>query len=179
MHSRITPIFLALLLGLTSCAYFKEGEGDYPVDPDRRRLQKRGKITGDEGIVLFGGKLKSDDSAGGGHTGIGINSYLWRATLDTIAFMPLTSADPFGGVVITDWYEDPQSPGERFKLHVVISDRRMTSTAVKVSAFKQELQRFEGETETRWRDVEVNPRVTEELENKILTRARQLRAQGR
>ncbi len=68
---------------------------------------------------------------------IGVNSYLWRATLDTLAFMPLVSADPYGGVVITDWYSDPQKPDERFKCTVYILDTRLRGDALKVTVFKE------------------------------------------
>ena len=68
---------------------------------------------------------------------IGVNSYLWRATLDTLSFMPLASADPFGGVIITDWYEDPKAPGERFKVNALILDRSLRADGVKLTVFKQ------------------------------------------
>src|SRR5438874_8475199 len=69
--------------------------------------------------------------------GIGVNSYLWRATLDTLAFMPLQSADPYGGVVITDWYVNPEAPGERFKCTVYILDARLRADGLNVAVFKQ------------------------------------------
>ena len=68
---------------------------------------------------------------------IGVNSYLWRATLDTLAFMPLASADPYGGVVITDWYANPEKPDERFKCTVYILDTRLRGDALKVTVFKE------------------------------------------
>ncbi len=68
---------------------------------------------------------------------IGVNSYLWRATLDTLAFMPLASADPYGGVVITDWYTNPEKPDERFKCTVYILDTRLRGDALKVTVFKE------------------------------------------
>ncbi len=57
-------------------------------------------VFGPGGLSLFGG---DEDQPQTGGSQIGVNSYLWRATLDTISFMPLASADPFGGVIITDW----------------------------------------------------------------------------
>ena len=68
---------------------------------------------------------------------IGVNGYLWRATLDTLAFMPLQSADPFGGTVITDWYSNPEKPDERFKATVYILDSRLRADGLKVTVFKQ------------------------------------------
>ncbi|MBL0318635.1 MAG: DUF3576 domain-containing protein [Alphaproteobacteria bacterium] len=141
----------------------------YPQDPEDVRRLRNGKLTGDEGIS-FGGKKKRGDSGTSSGPSIGVNSYLWRATLDTISFMPLVSADPFGGVIITDWYEDPSTPNERFKLNIAILDKQLNANGVKVSAFKQAL-----DDKHNWRDSAVDPSISGDLENKILTRARELR----
>ena len=101
--------------------------------------------------------------------GIGVNSYLWRASLDTLAFMPLASADPYGGVIITDWYSDPQIPTERFKATVYILDTRLRADGLNVTVFKQV------NNGTDWVDAEPSPQTPEDIENAILTRARQLR----
>ena len=101
--------------------------------------------------------------------GIGVNSYLWRATLDTLAFMPLASADPFGGVVITDWYVNPEKPDERFKTTVYILDTRLRADGLNVTVFKQT------NTSGTWVDAPVAGQTDIDIENAILTRARQLR----
>lgn len=113
----------------------------------------------------------STSTAAGSAPQVGVNSFLWRATLDTLTFMPLASADPFGGVVITDWYAPPESPSERFKVTVYILDRRLRADAVKVAVFRQVRQ--EGSAD--WTSAPVNPQTGVTLENAILTRARQLR----
>jgi len=95
---------------------------------------------------------------------------LWRASLDTLAFIPLSSADPFGGVIITDWYSPPESPGERFKLTVYILDRRLRADGLRVTAFKQSQ-----DTTNQWISVNLTPKVTTDIENAILSRARELR----
>ena len=82
-------------------------------------------------------------SAGGGRT-LGVNSYLWHATLDTLSFMPLSSADPFGGVVITDWYSAPEAPNERMKVTVYILDRSLRADGLKVAVFRQTKARTAG-----------------------------------
>jgi len=115
---------------------------------------------------LFGGS--SDKSAGG--AGIGVNSFLWSAALNTISFMPVASADPFGGVILTDWYENPETPGERFKLNVYILDRQLRADGVRVSVFKQKL-----DSKGLWRDDKVPDKMSDNIENIILTRARELR----
>ncbi len=110
---------------------------------------------------------------------LGVNSFLWRATLDTLAFMPLISADPFGGTprILTDWYEDPQKPGERFKVNALILDKTLRADGVKLTVFKQKLDKG---SKNGWRDQQVDSTLARQLEDTILTRARQLKiAQGK
>jgi len=119
---------------------------------------------------IFGGDEKDLQDGGGSGGGLGVNAYLWRASLDTISFMPLSSADPFGGVIITDWYSTPESPNERFKVTVYILDRRLRADGIRVTAFKQNL-----DTANQWIAVPLAPKVTTDLENAVLAKARQLR----
>lgn len=102
--------------------------------------------------------------------GIGVNSYLWRASLDTISFMPLSEVDPFGGVIITDWYANPDMTSERFKLTVYILDTRLRADALAVNVFRQVR-----EDSGSWIDAQASTDTAYEIENAILTRARQLR----
>ncbi len=83
--------------------------------------------------------------------------------------MPLSSADPFGGVIITDWYEDPKTPGERFKVNALILDKSLRADGVKITVFKQ--SRDKG----GWRDQKIDEALERSLEDTILTRARQLK----
>jgi hypothetical protein len=135
----------------------------------------KGSIFGGEGGVdvfgLFGSDSKKGGGGGGG--GIGVNNYLWRASLNTISFMPLASADPFGGVIITDWYTPPETPAERFKMNVYILGRQLRADGVRVSVFRQK------RTGDGWTDAVVTKTTSVNLENKILNRARQLRFSGR
>ncbi len=101
---------------------------------------------------------------------LGVNGYLWRATLDTLAFMPLASADPWGGTVITDWYVNPEKPDERFKATVYILDTRLRADGLKVTVFKQ-IRDASGQ----WLDSPASEQTETDMENAILTRARQLR----
>jgi len=135
-------------------------------DPTGRGASQE-SVFGPGGLSIFGGGGGEGDGSGGG--GIGVNSFLWRASLDTISFMPLASADPFGGVIITDWYTPPESPDERFKMTVYIMDRTLRSDGVRVSVFRQ--HRKGGE----WEQMQVAEDTTSNLENAILARARQLR----
>jgi hypothetical protein len=135
--------------------------------PDSISHQTFGSEPG--GIYLFGGPGgKTAGSPGSG--GIAVNSYLWRATLDSISFMPLASADPFGGVIITDWFAPPETPDERFKITIYVLDRDLRADGVRAAVFKQ--RRDAG---GNWIDTQVDPKTDTDLENAILTRARQLR----
>ena len=101
--------------------------------------------------------------------GIGVNAYLWRASLDTMSFMPLASADPWGGVINYEWYTNPQTPSERFKATVFILDRRLRADALNVTVTK-EVQDANGQ----WVSAPVAAQTETDLENAILTKARQL-----
>jgi len=99
---------------------------------------------------------------------MGVNQFLWRASLETLEFMPLSEIDPFGGVIITDWYASPQAPNERFKANVYILDTNLRADALKVSIFKQV------RSDIGWSDASVDGDTARSIENSILTRARQL-----
>ena len=102
-------------------------------------------------------------------TTIGVNSYLWRATLDTLSFMPLLQTDSNGGVIVTDWYVNPQVPTERMKVTVSILDQDLRADAVRVAALR-EVNRG-----GQWISSPVEAATTQKLEDIILTRARDLR----
>lgn len=101
---------------------------------------------------------------------IGVNAYLWRAALDTLAFMPLAAADPFGGVINTDWYVNPEKPDERFKATVYILDTRLRADGLNVTVFKEVSNGAGG-----WTPSPTSDQTATDIENAILTRARQLR----
>jgi len=175
--SYLNRAFVALLCGgvaalLMGCDSLQVG--DVPEvkygSQNRGDVDTGGGLLDGLGIPLVGGPGKGW-SGGGGSAGIGVNAFLWRASLDTVAFMPLSSADPFGGVIITDWYSPPEVPSERFKMTVYILDRQLRADGVKVSVFRQQLA-----SGNRWVDSSVSVGTASELENAILTRARQLRS---
>lgn len=99
-----------------------------------------------------------------------VNRYLWAASLETLDFLPMKSADPIAGLILTDWYQNPETPDERFKVDVYILDQALRADGLRVSVFRQERS-----SDGAWRDAGVNPATGRELENAILTRARQLR----
>jgi hypothetical protein len=143
---------------LSACSMFHS-------DSNRQQGESRIEHDSGGGIPLLGGGGNRAQDRGG----IGVNSFLWRASLDTLAFMPLASADPFGGVIITDWYADPTTPTERFKATVYILDTRLRADALNVSIFRQT------QVNGAWQDATVDPQTEIQIENAILTRARQLR----
>ena len=122
--------------------------------------KKHGRASARHGVFSHSKKV----------SGVGVNSYLWRASLETIEFMPLVSADPYGGVIITGWHSEDQAPNERFKATVYILDTRLRADAIKVSVFKQKLDK-----NGFWKDADVNPETEAQIENAILTRARELK----
>lgn len=137
-----------------------------------RRDLVRGRLTGQDGILIFGTDRNQQRGGSGETSGIGVNAYLWRAALDTLSFMPLSSADPFGGVMITDWYSPPGTPNERFRATAYILGRQLRSDAVRIALFRQELRG------NAWIDVPVAASTASELEDQVLTRARELRSQS-
>ncbi|WP_407066106.1 DUF3576 domain-containing protein [Acetobacter sp.] len=146
----LTPA-MALLLGLTACS-----AGDKASDLTAPRNQL----------------LKEDRSATGGddQLGGGVNAYLWRGALDTLSFMPISTADAVGGFILTDWYTPPAAHGERFKITAYVLDKRLRSDALRVSVFRQVREGDE------WADVPPAANTSSDITSKILARARQLRA---
>ena len=170
-----TPLALALLLGLTACETAgitterRPRDQIYDSDDNEslRKLKTESEVAGN--ALFGGGRGGADDGTG---AKIGINAILWRASLDTVSFMPLASADPFGGVIITDWYSNPETPNERFKLTIYILDKRLRADALRVSFFRQVKKGG------RWLDAKVAAGSARAIEDQILTRARQLRIAG-
>lgn len=126
-----------------------------------------GQLFGGD-IVLF--STAPDREIDGGESGVPVNSFLWRAALDTVSFMPIGTADPFGGVILTDWYTPAETPDERFKLNVLVLTRQLRADGIQVSVFRQ--MRDDSGT---WIDSAVDEETARAIENAILSRARQLR----
>jgi len=161
--SRMLTATLALgaVLGLAACGGGTSYRGVAGTDPENRDTIFS---DGGVGLKLFGG---SAQPAAAGP--VSVNAFLWRASLDTIAFMPLASADPFGGVIISEWYAPPETPDERFKVNVYILGPALRADGLRASVFRQT------RTGGTWSDAPVNAEMTTEFENAILSRARDLR----
>ena len=164
-----TVCLAGVMLSLMGC------EGAEPLEVDGIRTARSGQTVykGEKQNTIFGeggllGTGKKNEGEQGG--GIGVNSFLWRATLDTVSFLPINNADAFGGVILTDWYAPAETPNERFKLNVYILGRALRADGVRVSVFK------EGRTASgSWESMAVGTDVATDIENAILTKARQLR----
>lgn len=159
------------VVGLLAGCGTGDVEQQYPDDFQRGNPyaadEERSSVFG-EGGLSFGGSDSDEEAIGGG--GLGVNGFLWRASLDTISFMPVNSADPFGGVIITDWHSVPEAPQERFKMNVYILGRALRADGVRVAVFRQAR-----DTQTDWIDVPVSEDAGTKIEDAILVRARQLR----
>ena len=146
-------------------------------EKDRReRERERGQdVSDDESIVdqVFGNVFKGDSKNNNGGAGIAVNAYLWRASLDTLSFMPLLSADPFGGVIITDWYSTSEKPKEKFKIVAYILDKSLRVDAIKIAVFKK-IKNENGE----WIDHKSNKILKNKVEDAILSKARKFKIQS-
>ena len=167
-------VLCLLCLGLGACGQTRANNqapdsADYTQLPGDA-MNQMGSLTGGDNTFQFGVNHRPKRETGGGM--LGVNAYLWRGALDTLSFMPLASADPFGGVIITDWYSPPSVTDERFKATAYILGRELTSNGIRVAIYRQVMQ------DGRWVDAPVSPATVGEIENKVLAAARQLRAQS-
>ena len=150
-----------------------------PEDLVIKRERERREALGAGDDESFVGNLFKDITGLGkekkqsGGTGIAVNTYLWRASLDALSFMPLLSADPFGGVIITDWYSTSPASKEKFKVVTYILDKELRVDALKVSVFK----RFKNE-DGDWVDSKSSSILQNNVEDAILTKARKYKIQS-
>jgi hypothetical protein len=164
------PASLGLsLLALSACGA-KPTQNTDIYNPQTNNLppQQQGASGGLLSFVHGGSSSGSSPAA----NTIAVNAYLWRASLDTLAFMPLVSADPFGGVIITDWYVPPATPNERFKADAYILSPKLTANALTVTVFHQVQENGQ------WVDAPADPATANGLEDRILSRAADLQAEA-
>ena len=165
MFRKSSLIILSGVIFLSACEGLNVTNDDKIETRREQKYRDMDKVFGDDSFTLGGDR----DSSHKGEVGVGVNSFLWRASLDTISFIPLKSADPFGGVILTEWYTPPATSNERLKVDILIIDRQLRADGIKVSVFRQKRQG------TEWIDQPVDNQTAIHLENVILTRARQLR----
>ena len=163
LYSKTILTIMTALFMLSSCGDIKV-ENEITPDAEDRFKDSIGKIGDD--IYLIGG---DKDNSKPGENGITVNAFLWRAALDTVSFMPLISADPFGGVIITDWYEMPELQNERHKLTISVLSSDLRASGIKVSLFAQKRKN------KKWVNIEAQKATIQKIENAILMKARELR----
>ena len=174
IHFSASRLLIMTTLVLTaSCSYLPEPTSSETARDQERKEKEFGSfLTGkdESGLQL-------DDIIGGGETGsaaMPVNAILWRAALDTAAVMPITSVDTFGGSIITDWYQNPEDPSRLIKLAIFITDRELRADAIRVEVYLQQRGTQSGE----WLDLGRDAAFARQLEDLILTRAREIRATG-
>jgi hypothetical protein len=158
---------IALAAALTACGALSV-EADYP-EGDKVETAESGSVFD---FFTFGEKdpapQASVQQAATPAGGLSVNAVLWRASLETLSFMPLASADPIGGVIISDWYNDPAATNERVKVNLIISGLELRADALRASLFRETLR------DGRWVATATSVAAARQLENIILTRARDL-----
>lgn len=145
---------------------------DPQVGEDRRLSEMQSLITkSDEPLIIYGDRKKSySESDGGGGVA---NSYLWKAALESISFMPLIAVDSRGGAILTDWYSSHQAPNEKFKFNIIILSPELQINSIRVHAFKQ-VKNIAGQ----WHPVEVSKELARNIEDNILRKAISLKAKA-
>ena len=139
------------------------------LDDAQNRLSTGGGLFGKKASNLLDlGKNKSDTNTAS--VGFPINPYLWKGSLETISFMPLTSADPFGGIIITDWYAEQNESDQRCKINIFIKGVELKTENLKVNSFCQKLNE-----KNVWIDQKINQENNIKLENAILNKAKKIR----
>lgn len=161
-------LFAAILCFVAACnPTIERSEEDYnpQTAEDRRSTDMKSLITkNDDPVVIYGSKSSSSTGISGGSAIA--NSYLWRAALESISFMPLTSVDSNSGVILTDWYGSPSTPNEKFKFNIIILSPELQISSIKVTAFRQ-IQGASGQ----WRVADVSRELVRNVEDNILKKA--------
>ena len=157
-------ILAACVCFLAACSSDDAGNGPVPATS----IGTSGEGGGGSWWWPFGGNDNEAAIAAFQGPELGVNAYLWRATLDTLNFIPLATSDPVGGIINTEWYSAPENPNERIKVTAYILDRRLRADALRVAVFRQV------RNGDQWADAATNPDTAVRLENAILTRAREI-----
>ena len=132
------------------------------------RLMTGGGLLGKKANFSFLGEGVGASSQVMG-LGMPVNPYLWKASLNTLNFMPLSSTDPFAGTIITDWYTAEANQGERCKLNIFINGKDLKTDNLKVSSFCQTLKN------NQWVNTPTKPEENMRLENVILNEAKKIK----
>ena len=168
LYLRHIGYFIILLSTLVSCSKI-EIKKEYPKTAEQKEEERVGKLTG-EGLFLVNSGQPEQSTT---NSRIKVNSYLWKATLDSISFMPLNSTDSSGGVIITDWYSLNDNSEERYKVNVFILGQELKSDSIKINVYKQKLNK-----NGRWEQQTFysnNNKIADKIKENIIHRARTLK----
>ena len=173
MNRKVIRVFSLFTVAsiIAGCSMFGDDEKSSSSSGQVKRVESNSSGP-DKGLLntWFGLNDQPGGEGSSSGTGISVNGFLWRAALDTISFMPLAQADPFGGIILTDWYRPAETEGERFKVNVYILDSELRADGLRVSVFRQRREPNGG-----WVNAKVSADTGTNLENAILKRARQMR----
>ena len=159
-----TKLFLAVIF-IVFGSYNNVLADNYPQSEAEQKWEEVGSIAGEEGLVFRPGRVKNDSTKS---AGCSINKYLWQASINTLSFIPLASADSNGGVIITEWYSPPSTPNFRFKINIFIKDDIIHPDSIEVKVFEEVLKN------KQWVMNENTSNLAITLEDKILRRAREI-----
>lgn len=174
----LPPRLLALSLALAAAAC--SGDNVKQADPNPTYDYKSGPglLSGKSGNLLDAFRGKGGGVLGGESGGeIGVNIYLWKASLEAVGFMPLATADSNGGVIVTDWYVSPENPNQRAKVNILILGKQLRSDGIKATVFKQ-VKDPKAKGDTVWKDTPPDAATARQLEDTILTKARAIKVQS-
>ena len=157
--------YLTLLLLLSACSKI-DVKNEFPKTRQQKEEDRIGKLTGNG--ITFGKVLSGTSSS---TSNINVNTYLWRASLDQVSFMPLNSTDSVGGIIITDWYSMNDNSKERYKINIYILDKNLSSNSIKVNVYKQDLGK-----NLVWGNQYSDQNLAKEIKDKIIERSRKLKA---
>lgn len=157
------------IINRSGTAFNSASNKNLALSDAENRLVTGGGLLGKKGLFTFGDNKENNSGVASTNIGMPINSYLWRASIETINFMPLSSTDPFAGTIITDWYTSENNIGERCKLNIFIVGQRLKTSNLKVSSFCQVLKN------NQWINVAPNKEDNIKLENAILNKAKKLK----
>jgi hypothetical protein len=168
-HLKLLILFLMMFSILNACKRADQdleeiAQKKYKTAKTKRerRDEKMGGYVFDEPLFSFGDKNKEE-------TNIGVNSYLWRASLDVLSILPKKKIDPFGGVILTEWYVAEENDSQRLKVEVTIIGRQLRAGALRINVFRQEKVGLD------WKDRSVSQETIDQFEETILARAREIR----
>lgn len=168
--TRIASGLLALLaIGACGKLAGPPAKDSFPPASRENRLAYGKEGRGDNGSLK---DLVLGDRNGSNENALPVNKYLWRASLDTLSFLPLASTDPFSGVISTEWGASPDAPNERVRVTAYVEGTELTARALDVSVFRETLN-----PTGAWVAGTVNPQTAAQVKDKILLRARELRIQ--